>query len=556
MPLFEGMLVGFHGGEQPNSNEQGRWFTKGFPVVAMLPYFCALLLVPAQPTHSPSVNLVLNETVLLKNLSLHVRTKEDHLAVGRGIAALASDNFEEREMAEATLVRRGRAALVSLQNARTNPDPEVAKRVLRCLEQIDLEKERNEILSAIKQLKSLNSKQAWPLVVELAAQAERSAERDELIEAALAFEPTEPLAWANRLATSERVSDRLLAFRLWRSLNPEHHQIAGMLQDPDREIRLVVSRHCTSRKDVRALICLAGLTESINDIISDEANECLMTVSGQASQRYPGGWRGWLAAGLPGLDWSRLSPSCQDRGFALIVLFDGEEGGRVTRIGPEGVIVGDVRGLLGPNDVEVLPGGRLLIAERNAGKVTERDRRGNIVWEYAMAGSPISAIRTDRATTVIATFRDLIEVDMDGRMIHFISHPGGFRAVRRNGNSGLAAVTGDGHLLILNHEWRIQSDAVIKNLAHGAGYWCGLEALPDGKWLVALGGCGRVAEIDATGQVLWQAVVPTPVCAHRLANGNTLVGSFEKKMLIEINREGNEVQRHELKGRPFQANRH
>jgi hypothetical protein len=27
-------------------------------------------------------------------------------------------------------------------------------------------------------------------------------------------------------------------------------------------------------------------------------------------------------------------------------------------------------------------------------------------------------------------------------------------------------------------------------------------------------------------------------------------------MLIEINREGNEVQRHELKGRPFQANRH
>lgn len=96
--------------------------------------------------------------MLLKNLSLHVRTKEDHLVVGRGIAALASDNFEEREMAEATLVGRGRAALVSLQNARTNPDPEVAKRVLRCLEQIDLEKERNEILSAIKQLKSLNSK--------------------------------------------------------------------------------------------------------------------------------------------------------------------------------------------------------------------------------------------------------------------------------------------------------------------------------------------------------------------------------------------------------------
>ena len=119
MPLFEGMLVGFHGGEQPNSNEQGRWFTRGFPAVAMLPYFWALLIVPTQPTHSPLVNPVLSETVLLKNLSQHVRTKEDHLAVGRGIAALASDNFEEREMAEATLVGRGRAAFRMLAQTQT-----------------------------------------------------------------------------------------------------------------------------------------------------------------------------------------------------------------------------------------------------------------------------------------------------------------------------------------------------------------------------------------------------------------------------------------------------
>jgi hypothetical protein len=522
----------------------------------MLPIFCGLILVPIQPMHPSSVNPIPSEPLLLKNLSMRIRTKEDHLVIGRGIASLGSDNFDERELAEATLVGRGKAALVSLQHARKNLDPEVVKRAVRCLEQIDLEKERIEVLANIKQLKALNSRQAWPLVLELAAQADKSSERDELIDAAMAFEPKEPLEWANRLASSGRVSDRLLAFRLWRGLNPDFPQIAGLLHDSEREIQLVVARHCTIRKDPRALKCLAGLADSANDIIADEANECLMAVSGQASQRYPGGWSGWLAAGLPGLDWARLSPSCHDWGFALIVLFDGEEGGRVTRVGPEGVIVGDVRGLLGPNDVEVLPGGRLLIAERNAGKVTERDRRGAIVWEYAMTGSPISAIRTDRNTTVIATFRDLVEVDMDGRMIHFISHPGGFRAVRKNGNTGLAAVTGDGHLLLLDHEWRVLSDAAIKNLAHGAGYWCGLEALPDGKWLVALGGCGRVAEIDATGQILWQAVVPTPVCAHRLANGNTLVGSFEKKMLIEINREGNEVQRHELKGRPFQANRH
>lgn len=186
---------------------------------------------------SPGGTTHLGESELLQILSRRVRTREDHLVIERGIASLASERFEERESAEAALVHRGRAALVSLTRARTHSDPEVAKRASRCLEQIDQEQERLEIRSAIKQLRAMGSRRAWPLVLELAAQADRPGERDELMDAAMAFQPAEPLEWANRLAVSARISDRLLAFRLWSGVSPDYPAIAGLMQDPEREIR-------------------------------------------------------------------------------------------------------------------------------------------------------------------------------------------------------------------------------------------------------------------------------------------------------------------------------
>ena len=494
--------------------------------------------------------------ILQALLASRIRTQTDQLAIDGAILGLGSEHFNDREKASDFLVRKGRAAIHSLRLATGHPDPEIRRRVKICLDQIDPDLDRRMVRDAISELRKIGSKTAWALARDLAAQAECPEERIELIESALLLDPDLPESVVMGLAQSLRPSDRLIALRAWSGRNDKLPYLVGMLNDSDREVRLWAAKPLMEAKQVQAVVCLVELASIPNDLVGEEACEMLMALSGLGTKNLKNGWAGWLASGMPGLDWERLSGKCRDRGFTVVVLFDGENGGRVTRLGPGGEVVGEASGLLGPNDVEILPGGRLLIAERNAGKISERNRQGNILWEHSMSGSPVSVARTLRGTVAVATFRELQEIDREGRVIHSLSHPSGFRAVRKKPDGMLGAVTGDGHLLMINPEWRVVSDAVIKEIGQGAGYWCGLEFLHDDRWLVALGGSGRVAEIDTNGNIHWQAVAPTPVAAHRLPNGNTLVSSFEKKAMIELDRNGREIRREDLRGRPFLVKRY
>lgn len=494
--------------------------------------------------------------ILQAFLASRVRTQIDQMAIDRAILCLGSESFDDREKAADFLARKGRAAIHSLRLAIGHSDPEVCRRVQNCLSQIDPDMDRRMIRDAISELRQIGAKSAWALARDLAAQAESAEERIELVESALLLDPALPEPVVMGLARSPRPSDRLIASRSWSGRNNQLANLLGLLKDPDREVRLWAAKPLTEAKQIQAVACLVELASIPNDLVGEEACEILMTLSGMGTRNLKNGWAGWLASGMPGLDWERLSVNCRDRGFTVVVLFDGENGGRVTRLGPGGEVIGEASGLLGPNDVEVLPGGRLLIAERNAGKISERNRQGGILWEQSISGSPVSVARTSRGTVAVATFRELQEIDREGRVIHNLSHSSGFRSVRMKPDGMMGAVTGDGHLLMINPEWRVVSDAVIKEIGHGAGYWCGLEFLHDDRWLVALGGSGRVAEIDTNGNIHWQAVAPTPVGAHRLPNGNTLVSSFEKKAMIELDRNGREIRREDLRGRPFLVKRY
>ncbi len=48
-----------------------------------------------------------------------------------------------------------------------------------------------------------------------------------------------------------------------------------------------------------------------------------------------------------------------------------------------------------------------------------------------------------------------------------------------------------------------------------------VEALPNGRFLLALGGSNRVIEIDKAGKIRWEHTVRAPMSATRLRNGNT-----------------------------------
>ena len=213
-----------------------------------------------------------------------------------------------------------------------------------------------------------------------------------------------------------------------------------------------------------------------------------------------------------------------------------------------------IKELSGPSDVQLLPGGRVLIAERNANRVTERDRKGAILWQHLDQQSPVSCQRLPGGNTLIASFGELYEVTPDGKKVHTL--PGSYRHAVRLRNGHIVYVTSDGNVTEMDATWKQIRTVLPEKYAAGAGYWASVEQLPNGRLLVALGGQSKVIEMDWTGKVHWEITQPNCVFAARLPNGNTLVSCFENRVLVEVDRTGKEVNSTKLQGRPFTVRRY
>src|SRR5439155_1505896 len=98
-------------------------------------------------------------------------------------------------------------------------------------------------------------------------------------------------------------------------------------------------------------------------------------------------WEAWWKANAARVDLARVNLDDPVLGLTLYCEYDGNAGGgRVWLAGPDGRMRWQINGLSGPNDARLLPGGRVLIAERNAGLVSERDQAGKVLWQRKVDG--------------------------------------------------------------------------------------------------------------------------------------------------------------------------
>ena len=198
----------------------------------------------------------------------------------------------------------------------------------------------------------------------------------------------------------------------------------------------------------------------------------------------------------------------------------------------------------------------MLVAERNANEVTERDRQGKVLWRHPCASSPIACQRLPGGNTLVCTWNELYEVTPTGQKLFAYTHAQGFRHAVKARDGRVVFIASNGEVGVLDA--RGKPLRTITPSAHGAGasYWASVEPLPNGRFLLALGGAGRVVEIDAAGKVVWECQQNAPVFATRLRTGHTLVASFEGRCLVEVDRAGKPVGRVALQGRPFAVRRY
>jgi HEAT repeat protein len=207
-----------------------------------------------------------------------------------------------------------------------------------------------------------------------------------------------------------------------------------------------------------------------------------------------------------------------------------------------------------PIDFQMLPGDRVLIAEYYGSRVTERDLKGNILWQVNnLPGSPVNVQRLANGNTLIAAYNSggaagcfIVELDKAGKTLVSWNVTGGpaAAAAKRPGFLRAAYKTADGQTVCslstatciwLDANGKETKSCPLPPVLAGVGYMGNIDVTPKGNVLMVQNN-STVAEFDPKGTIVWQAnVIANRVV--RLTNGNTLVAS-EMAGVVELDMQG------------------
>jgi hypothetical protein len=341
---------------------------------------------------------------------------------------------------------------------------------------------------------------------------------------------------------------------LARSGGPGHRPaVCKLLADPAPVVRFRVAQALTLAKDRDAVPVLIRTLPDLPLNLAWQAEDFLLHVAADrtppsvalgndppARTRCRDAWLAWWKDRGPKVDLARLELQPKLQGKTLIVLLDQ---GRVMELGPDGKEpLWHLDGLSFPLDAQLIGEDRLLVAEYYGNRVSERDLKGQVVWQQPVTG-PLVAQRLANGNTFVATDSELLEFDKDGKEVLKIEMPGDQKRIMKAmklPNGEIACLTNDARVVRL--------DAKGKELS-GFGVSLGtrlfggrIDMLPSGRVLVPHNAEDKVVEYDGQGKAIWEVAVDKPVMAVRLPNGNTLVTSMNPGVgAVEFDRAGNEV---------------
>lgn len=505
---------------------------------------------------------------LLDHLRQRTPSREEREKVETLIRRLGDDTFDVREQATTELLALGPIATALLRQAARSADPEVARRAESCLRKLAaarpstlapataarlLAYRRPPGMAAIllDYLPFAEDDDSAAAVVDALAAGARSTEvPDPMLVAALG----DPLP-LRRAAAGEALGRAGAA----------EESVAKLLRDPDAGVRLRVGLARAAQGDREALAVLIALLGELSPAQAWPVEELLRRLAGEHGPNLPLGhdepsrqacraaWAKWWQARGPQVDLAALGVPRRPAGYTLVVF---PEAGKVAELGLDGRLRWQIDGIRYPYDAQALPGDRVLIAEYHGRRVTERNFKGEILWERALhaASLPIACQRLTNGNTFIVSRNLLLEVDRDGKEVLTLSRPGhDILAATKLRTGEILLATSAGTCLRLDAAGQEVKSFVLGPLFQGHGT---LEVLPNGRILVPQTGANKVVEFDAEGTLVWEAAVPQPVSAVRLPNGNTLVASQVTQQVLELDRAGRVVWEHRTGAdRPWRARR-
>ncbi|HEY7327491.1 MAG TPA: HEAT repeat domain-containing protein [Gemmataceae bacterium] len=476
------------------------------------------------------------------------------------VRQLGDDDFKAREEASRHLMMLGPRARPFLQAALRDSDPEIVRRAQDCLERISRGMSVTALAAGVRMLARLKPNDTAAVLLNYlpSAEDERVTETLHQVLPFLAVRDgkAEP-AFLEALKDASADKRAAAAVALAGSPLPDVKPIVGkLLHDRDQNVRMRVGLALVAQGDKEAMPVLIrsinevplernGLVFELLDRLARGAPPKEMPVADQkANHKYFQAWDAWWKDHQDTISPSRLEQASRALGFTLIALLDDHTVEYLDRAKDVRWKITDAHK---PLDVQLLPGEeRVLIAEYNANRVSERNLKGEIVWQMPVNG-PLVAQRLPNGNTFIAMVNQLIEVDKDGKEVFTYSRPDGgeFMRATKLRDGGIACVVKLG--VALSRYVRLEPSGKdfkeVKSWGVQVRTSGGrIEVLPNGHVLIPEMDNNRVIEYDADGHPSgWEVALDQPIAAVRLPNGNTLVTLMRENRAVEVDRAGKEV---------------
>jgi len=493
---------------------------------------------------------------------------------------LGSDSFASREKAHHEILAMGAGALLALRQAENNPDTEVKRRVGEL--RLRLEEKTNPTVQAatarlIGARKPAGSAAALLAYLPFAADDNVVDEIRAALTAVAAFDghadPAVVLALTDKVGLKRGAAGEALVRCGAKDQLPAVRQL---LEDADPLVRLRVALALVARKDKAAMHSLIDTFAYLPAEQLWPAEEMLVRLAGDGApqvslgteeitrKRCRDAWLTWWQKNGAKIDLAQLDLPAPLLGYTLVVQYNFNRiagGQRIAAVGQvmelDGAKVPKTRWSFEtptyPVAAQVVAPDRVLVAEYQGQRITERDFKGNIKWEKNVGGNPIDVQRLPTGNTFVVMQNRLVEMDPGGKEVFTFQRPHDIFRARKLRGGDVVFITNLGMLIRI--DGKTQKELKSFPVGQIGNLFGNIDVLPNGNVLVPQHQANQVAEFNVDGQQVWSCQAAWPTSVARLANGHTLVASQNNRRIVELDRGGHEVWAHTAEGMVFQASR-
>lgn len=490
-------------------------------------------------------------------------TDAEQVQLKQRAAQLGSSLYPVRAKATDDLIRAGRTALPYLRETTRHEDPETARRAAYCIGVIEQNTSQGLSAYAARVLVSRHPEGAVEVLLAYLPFADDSWVEEQIRTSLQRIAYADGRAGPEVEKAARDAEPKRRAAAAWllghAAEEKQRKAVLPLLRDASTEVRFLAASALLSSREPAAVPPLIGLltatpheyawrAEDLLFRLADEKGPAvwLDTAKDNNGRKVQAAWEEWWTDNQSRIDWKSLKLEDQALGLTLIVENQRPDGtGRLFEINKSGDLRWQVK-VPNPIDAQWLPGGRILVGDSRSSLIYEMDTRGSITWKHAGI-APTSVQRLPNGNTVCSTYQKIIEFTRDGKIV--FEYP-------TQGHTYHARKLPDNHYVWIDACGEIGEvdprGSLVAKTKVGAGLaWGSIERLRNGRYLVALGGIGKVQEMDMSGKVFWERIVSNPNRAIRLLNGNTLVASHGDGCIYEFDANGNERWKHACAGRPF-----